>query len=388
MPTKHGAPNHKSWNLNYTLNTIGRSVDPPTLPYNAVYLLFFGLYNDQLQRTHDQASQSSSQTEPPWRTTHPQPSTSLYQSNSSPISFSVPNLRYEADGLDFRRPIMSTTPQEIIDLTGDGSGQPRRRLRRTAELRPAFRRPGTPSPQAVRDIISIDDYDDAAGGRISGSSPELEFMFARTLLPTTMPYSRPDGVRSRGTGPSGAGELDNPPILPIPNSGQSGVDNLSWAEWRNQGLSRIQSRANAMRNEEYYRQRSRQQEAQHRVPHNLQAHIMGEIFNNRDPMFMNAPEMDLPDQLNFYTQGFAMGPGGQAGGNVRARPPPPTYDAPSPPRAGYTRTPREEDILLCPNCEQELGIGDTDLKKQVWVIKKCGHVRTDLIYYLNVRRAN
>jgi hypothetical protein len=126
--------------------------------------------------------------------------------------------------------------------------------------------------------------------------------------------------------------------------------------------------------EELYRQRSRPQEALPRAAHGLHAQIVGELLN-RDPMFMNAnPDMDLPDQLNFIAQGFAMGPVGQGHGDARARPPPPTYDPPSPPRAGYTRAPKEEDILLCPNCEEELGIGKDDIKRQVWVIKKCGHV--------------
>lgn len=128
--------------------------------------------------------------------------------------------------------------------------------------------------------------------------------------------------------------------------------------------------------ENMYRQRQSQQEGLPRVPHGqIPSHIRGE-FSQRDPMFMNAnPDINLPpDELNFWTQGFAMGPGAQAAGNARTRPPPPTYDPPSPPRAGYTRDPREQDILVCPNCEEELGVGKDEIKKQVWVIKKCGHV--------------
>ena len=52
----------------------------------------------------------------------------------------------------------------------------------------------------------------------------------------------------------------------------------------------------------------------------------------------------------------------------------PTYTSPLPPRAGFTRSAVEEDIVVCPNCEEELGIGNDELKRQVWVIKKCGHV--------------
>lgn len=91
-------------------------------------------------------------------------------------------------------------------------------------------------------------------------------------------------------------------------------------------------------------------------------------------MFMNAePNLELPGHLDFYTQGFHMGPMGHIGNLVR-QPAPPTYDPPSPPRPGFTRAPKEDDILVCPNCEGELGVGNSEIKKQVWVIKRCGHV--------------
>ena len=41
---------------------------------------------------------------------------------------------------------------------------------------------------------------------------------------------------------------------------------------------------------------------------------------------------------------------------------------------GFTRSPAEGDDLICPNCEEELCKGDSDLKKQVWIAKACGHV--------------
>jgi hypothetical protein len=257
--------------------------------------------------------------------------------------------------------------QEIIDLTEDGSGQPGRMVDPTLVPRPYDRPIGTPPARRVRDIISIDDLDDTAGGQINTGSPELEFMFSRTLLPTTMPYSRPHGAGPQGTQRSGS-----PPPPSFPSLSQMTGGQPSWAEWRNHGQRRLRFEGT----EELLRQRIRHQETLPRVPHGrLHAQLMEELLH-RDPMFMNAnPDMDLPDQLNFIAQGFAMGPGGQAAGNARARPPPPTYDPPSPPRAGYTRAPKEEDILLCPNCEDELGVGEDELKKQVWVIKKCGHVR-------------
>lgn len=48
------------------------------------------------------------------------------------------------------------------------------------------------------------------------------------------------------------------------------------------------------------------------------------------------------------------------------------YQAPPPPRDGFTRSPKEDMALICPQCGDELGC-DTDVaKKEVWVAK-CGH---------------
>lgn len=184
-----------------------------------------------------------------------------------------------------------------------------------------------------------------------------------------MPHSRPDGA-----GPSGT-RITNTLFEPSQsNYSQGPIGQLTWAEWRNAGQRRQRTDASRATGE-FYRQRNRPQENLPRVPRGQIHHIMEDLLT-RDPMFMNGdPDIDLPNQLNFIAQGFAMGPpAGQAADNARAQAPPPTYDPPSPPRAGYTRAPKEEDILLCPNCEEELGVGKDEIKKQVWVIKKCGHV--------------
>lgn len=56
------------------------------------------------------------------------------------------------------------------------------------------------------------------------------------------------------------------------------------------------------------------------------------------------------------------------------RPPTPPYEAPPPAAAGFTRSPAEDEVVVCPNCGDELAMGDSDEKQQVHVIKKCGHV--------------
>ncbi|KAF9700709.1 hypothetical protein EKO04_002033 [Ascochyta lentis] len=73
--------------------------------------------------------------------------------------------------------------------------------------------------------------------------------------------------------------------------------------------------------------------------------------------------------LNFGVVGFDMGYDGN-----QAEPPPPTYEAPPPAPEGFTRSPEEEDVLICPNCDSELCKGDDDVKRQVWIAKQCGHI--------------
>jgi len=54
--------------------------------------------------------------------------------------------------------------------------------------------------------------------------------------------------------------------------------------------------------------------------------------------------------------------------------PAPKFDPPPPAPEGFTRDPTEEDTIVCPNCEEELAVGESEEKRQVWVVKACGHV--------------
>ncbi|KAI9816824.1 MAG: hypothetical protein M1827_001469 [Pycnora praestabilis] len=81
---------------------------------------------------------------------------------------------------------------------------------------------------------------------------------------------------------------------------------------------------------------------------------------------INPNASNMPIGLNFEEIGFAMAP--QA-------PPPPTYSPPPAASDGFTRSPTEDDIVICPNCEDELGAGDEDIKRQVWVVRSCGLLR-------------
>lgn len=75
--------------------------------------------------------------------------------------------------------------------------------------------------------------------------------------------------------------------------------------------------------------------------------------------------------LDFNMLGFDMG---MPGGRAAEPPPPPTYRAPSEAPDGFTRSPKEKDVLVCPNCSGELCVGEDEVKRQVWIVKGCGHV--------------
>jgi hypothetical protein len=56
----------------------------------------------------------------------------------------------------------------------------------------------------------------------------------------------------------------------------------------------------------------------------------------------------------------------------------PIYQAPPAAPKGFTRSAKEADVLVCPNCGDELCAGEVELKKQVWIVKGCGHVRNSV----------
>jgi len=76
----------------------------------------------------------------------------------------------------------------------------------------------------------------------------------------------------------------------------------------------------------------------------------------------------LPPGLMVYDRpGFAMG-------GERTRDPTPEYQAPPALPEGFTGDPRDDEPVVCPACGDELALGDSEEKRQVWVVKSCGHV--------------
>lgn len=86
------------------------------------------------------------------------------------------------------------------------------------------------------------------------------------------------------------------------------------------------------------------------------------------------PGPDLGDIGGMMNYGMAAFDMGYAGVDNRNRPPTPKYSPPPEPEGGFTRNPGEDEIVVCPNCGDELAVGEEESKQEIWVNKGCGHV--------------
>lgn len=117
-------------------------------------------------------------------------------------------------------------------------------------------------------------------------------------------------------------------------------------------------------------------------------------------MGLRVMHQDLMDQIHFMQHGQVQAmPNGLNYQNAAFADRKPEHVAPPPARSGFTRSPTEDDVLVCPSCEEELiqnnDIEEPALKKSgkaptkkereehpFWVVKECGHVSC----FLNIFR--
>ena len=244
------------------------------------------------------------------------------------------------DGLDMRRPMMAVNQRAIIDLTQDEPSPP------PALHALSARRPTEPSDRVNRSepsstsgtmeqplVVDSDDlYEPERPPVIDVDSLDFD------LAPTNNPnihhpvHHRPGPSIERHHHNIAPLSLSrNLPPLPRPSTPRH--RQASWAD-------------------ELHQRRS------------IAADMLRSV---RIPGFGLAGPM-----MDYEVVGFDLN--ADAGPSAAAEPPVPTYDAPSPPRKGFSRNPKEDEVAVCPNCNEELGVGETDIKRQVWVVKSCGHV--------------
>lgn len=238
-----------------------------------------------------------------------EPSSSRAPRSRSPQS-NLPPMRYVGDGLDFRRPAMSSSQQEpVIDLTNEPDLSPQRPRRR--QRTPSRTAPLSPRPPrfernilAEPDVVDLLDEPDSARNqdRESPTSPEVQFVRAtsrRRPRPQPLPGPRP--------------------------MSRSSVFNMMRRALPAQWLP---------------------------LDWDLETIFIGD---------RGGPDIDVTLDLDVP---LAREPA----------PPRSTYKPPSPAPEGFTRSFGEDELVVCPNCETELGTGD-EQKRQTWVARPCGHVR-------------
>ncbi|KAL2838818.1 hypothetical protein BJY01DRAFT_219742 [Aspergillus pseudoustus] len=242
-------------------------------------------------------------------------SSSAATPHSSLPPLELPAPRYAGDGLDFRRPVVTTAPPEedVIDLTNEPDS-PELVRSTPPEAETISRRPRP--PRFGRDIMTADVVDLEEQSPDPPSSPEVQFLSStvRRPLPQPLPTPRAQGLMSSNFWR----------MLPLPQTF---------------GLRR-------------------------EVPWHAAAHL------SRDDL----ERLFIGDTLGATDLTIDLGLDDWVGTRTpeTARPRS-SYKAPSPAPEGYTRSIQEDDVAICPNCEEELGTGD-DVKQQIWVAKQCGHV--------------
>lgn len=308
------------------------------------------------------------------------------------MAFPAPR-RFPGDGLDYRRPAGSSREQEaaasvdltgdedgvavdlsqdddVIDLTADDSGYGASQNGNTAheqhydrgqEESHRGRRHAPRLPRGMDIIIDLDNGEEEWNFDPpvpQPSSPEIEFISSRPIegrrpLPTHEQNS--DGeevefIRANALPVSEARrrqriqELDH--VM-----GLFGTLNGRFTNLRAQ-VDRFHAQVNRTANRFHEPIAPSRSASRGRAPHVRVGAFMAPV-------------------LDFDATGFDLV-------NPRAREapaPPSTYNAPPKAPEGFTRSPEEEGgALICPNCEEELCVGSDDTKRQVWIVKGCGHV--------------
>ena len=336
--------------------------------------------------------------------------------DSPPARHSV---RYPGDGMDFRRP-MPTLPSQasIVDLTEDADVEiledflsDRRRISppsrpasslpasRTSRLpaRPPSRLPRYPNPifDEVIDLEALPDQDviPPSNNTMNGQPPDdptsPEVTFIRSV-PRPLP-PQPPGVRLMDLTRQFYQEHGAPGRLPPPPS--------LWAQHAgiNMGL------AGFLPNGEYMGdplvvideasgypvpQRPIQGPPRVRPRPGRRKYITLLLVTpktNREvavttALGFPADRMRQAMALGHMQQGFHYQPFVPA---TPPEPPGPAYEPLPPSKPGFTRSPGEDDELICPRCEDELCKGGSETKQQAWVIKACGHVSCHSCLFLD-----
>lgn len=242
---------------------------------------------------------------------------------------------------------MSQPRRDVIDLTEDRSSPAEAQSFPPGYSIYEARIPAQRPPRFDREIISIDDQDDDVVG-VRASSPEIQFLTSRPLsrsLSATrhVRHTRHPAARRQLVGIQAARPPVRRPQVALHITGApteaGGNQNPGWP------FQPLATRVN--------------------TNHITRPHeeVLWDDVSVGDHFAM-------PAHLDYFAPAFNL----EHPSRPQRQPRLPTYNPPPPAKEGFTRSPKEEDVLVCPNCDDELGLGDDEVKRQVWVVKACGHV--------------
>ncbi|MCJ1418666.1 hypothetical protein MMC32_005015 [Xylographa parallela] len=301
-----------------------------------------------------------------------------------------PVARFVGDGLDYRRPVMSAPADlNVIDLTEEPDSPLQTHNRPAVPTSRAASTRASRLPRFSRNVIDLEeeeDYEvepfevddetqrafiDAMGeyGETPAreESPGFEILSAHSIRLPTPPATGIQGAASY------VSQL-RPTFPRLPPSWRGTHPNTPMGTFSLRNFFRMTTEGTRLIDAE---ERERQQQQQQQRPLSFyqrqqMAHVhaarLHQIIDDSSPVDPTG-RFQPPGALDFDIVPFNIHHNGQT------VPPLPVYEAPPPPRPGFTRSPAESDTVICPNCNEELGIGEDDTKRQVWVVKKCGHVR-------------
>ena len=301
--------------------------------------------------------------------------------------------RFEGDGFDYRRPAGSARNHEaaasvdltgeedmaidlsqdddVIDLTADDSGygashdghNAREQHRHRQQESHHGRRHAPRLPRGMDIIIDLDNGDEewnVDAPAPEPSSPEIEFISSRTIPGRRLPLPTHGNENN-----SDGDEVEFVRANALPEAEQR-------RRQRNQELDNVMDLFGTL-NGRFTHLRAQVDRFHAQI--NRTAHQFNEpIAPARSASRGRAPHVRvgafMAPVLDFDVIGFELNPRAR-----EAPPPPPTYSAPPKAPEGFTRSPEEDGgALICPNCEEELCVGGDETKRQVWIVKGCGHV--------------
>ncbi|OJJ37406.1 hypothetical protein ASPWEDRAFT_39091 [Aspergillus wentii DTO 134E9] len=252
---------------------------------------------------------------------HDEASSSSNVTNDRQFRPSSPPMRYPGDGFDYRRPIMTSSPQveDVIDLTNEPDSPENVQQESSNRGPPRHARPPRFGRNIMADVVDLEAEPEPTNGQEPPSSPDVQFVGSNV---------RPHA----------------------PTEDFIGSNLLH--------MLRFQRRPAAVSEEDVFRQEVARRARQLR---RHQTHEVDTLWIGGGGLTIN---LDADGLIMEYPR---------TGYTPEARTQRSTYKPPSPPPEGFTRNAGEEDVVVCPNCEAELGTGD-ETKQQIWVAKPCGHV--------------